>query len=333
MSLYENIKCPVCDNVFADGDDVVTCPDCGTPHHRECYNELGKCANKNLHGTDFVFNREEESKTSMQAEIGDYYVEKNAGDVQAAEHTDAPEVMRNASAEDNDYRMPSQINIPNQLVFEKSGEEIDGVKVSDLMTVVSVNPFKFLPKFRKNKKLNWNWSAFIFGPYYFFFRKMYLQGTVIMALRYVCSLIVSAVYYTPLMSFMNNVISISDTEGMTLFKFIPEVWKLFGTHEGQQAGIAYLIVGSVTLVLHIISALMVDGIYRKKVINIVKTVDEKVEMGESFSVMGAMMETESNMNQSELRKLFLARRGGVSLLAPLFAITVMELFVNLIMKI
>lgn len=37
MPSYKNEKCPVCNQEFKDGDDIVTCPVCGTPHHRECY--------------------------------------------------------------------------------------------------------------------------------------------------------------------------------------------------------------------------------------------------------------------------------------------------------
>lgn len=50
MALYENNSCPVCGKQFQPGDDIVTCPECGTPHHRACYRELGHCAHQALHG-------------------------------------------------------------------------------------------------------------------------------------------------------------------------------------------------------------------------------------------------------------------------------------------
>ena len=49
---YSNYKCPVCNNQFTEDDDVVVCPDCGTPHHRECWINKGHCANEALHGTE-----------------------------------------------------------------------------------------------------------------------------------------------------------------------------------------------------------------------------------------------------------------------------------------
>ncbi|MBO5103830.1 MAG: hypothetical protein J6B74_02035 [Ruminococcus sp.] len=42
-------KCVFCGEVFKDGDDVVVCPECGSPHHRECYKKENRCANIALH--------------------------------------------------------------------------------------------------------------------------------------------------------------------------------------------------------------------------------------------------------------------------------------------
>ena len=55
MALYENNSCPVCGKQFQPGDDIVTCPECGTPHHRACYRELGHCAHQALHGDGYAF--------------------------------------------------------------------------------------------------------------------------------------------------------------------------------------------------------------------------------------------------------------------------------------
>ena len=55
MALYENNSCPVCGKQFQPGDDIVTCPECGTPHHRACYRELGHCAHQALHGNGYAF--------------------------------------------------------------------------------------------------------------------------------------------------------------------------------------------------------------------------------------------------------------------------------------
>ena len=40
---YTGIKCPVCGKAFTKQDDVVVCPECGAPYHRECYRNTGHC--------------------------------------------------------------------------------------------------------------------------------------------------------------------------------------------------------------------------------------------------------------------------------------------------
>ena len=55
-------KCPYCGEAFADRDDIVVCPECGTPHHRDCYMQHRQCANHALHGTGFEWKPETPAK-------------------------------------------------------------------------------------------------------------------------------------------------------------------------------------------------------------------------------------------------------------------------------
>ena len=58
MEFTEN-KCPVCDKQFKKGDDIVVCPECGAPHHRECYEKVVHCHFADKHGADFSFEKEQ----------------------------------------------------------------------------------------------------------------------------------------------------------------------------------------------------------------------------------------------------------------------------------
>ena len=49
VSNFTGSKCIICENEFNDNDDIVVCPECGTPYHRECYQKEGKCVNVRLH--------------------------------------------------------------------------------------------------------------------------------------------------------------------------------------------------------------------------------------------------------------------------------------------
>lgn len=55
MSRFTHKLCPVCRKRFSDADDVVVCPECGTPHHRMCYKELGCCGLEKYHADGFVW--------------------------------------------------------------------------------------------------------------------------------------------------------------------------------------------------------------------------------------------------------------------------------------
>ncbi len=49
MPKYIGQSCTSCQEKFTEQDDIVVCPDCGSPYHRECYKKEGKCINNELH--------------------------------------------------------------------------------------------------------------------------------------------------------------------------------------------------------------------------------------------------------------------------------------------
>lgn len=55
---YTGYKCDSCGKPFEEDDEIVVCPECATPQHRECYNEKGGCVNGHLHSEDFQWQGE-----------------------------------------------------------------------------------------------------------------------------------------------------------------------------------------------------------------------------------------------------------------------------------
>ncbi|MEE0240886.1 MAG: RING finger protein, partial [Ruminococcus sp.] len=45
MADYTGQSCFVCQKPFEPEDDVVVCPECGTPYHRACWQHYGHCIN------------------------------------------------------------------------------------------------------------------------------------------------------------------------------------------------------------------------------------------------------------------------------------------------
>ena len=66
---YIGNKCPVCQKYFHADDDVVVCPECGTPHHRECYEQTGHCANERLHAQGYDYQAEHENESSENVKL------------------------------------------------------------------------------------------------------------------------------------------------------------------------------------------------------------------------------------------------------------------------
>ena len=50
---YQGCKCPVCQQPFAESDDIVVCPDCGAPYHRSCYQKNAGCLFADRHAPGF----------------------------------------------------------------------------------------------------------------------------------------------------------------------------------------------------------------------------------------------------------------------------------------
>lgn len=303
MALYKDIKCPVCNEEFKDGDDIVTCPICGTPHHRECYKSIGKCANADKHGDDFAFKKEPQSDIDININESAFK--------QALEESVAP-IKPLIIEKCNEYEA-------------KRAEMLDDVTVGDATDFVRVHADKFIPKFKKNKKLSWNWSAFFFGPYYLFFRKMFKQGFLFLLINFACQLLIQTVYlnqYSALYGKFNQVFA---QENIEAAKSSYELLNAFYASSEFKAAIPAIIISfAVSFVISVVIALLANSFYRKKAIESIKYIDRKME---SIKAEGgaAMPPVYGELDEKQARKMLIGNFGGISLSAPLFAYLVLDL--------
>ncbi|MDD6807429.1 MAG: RING finger protein [Oscillospiraceae bacterium] len=182
---YENETCLACNKVFEEGDDIVVCPECGTPHHRDCYNKLGHCVNKIRHSEGYSWldenrpNKDEEKKSEKSSKE-----RLNSDDVSKVfpggfiSNDEAPNGAMPAMEVDRDGNAhPVFRTITGK---EKIGE----YTVEAYGNVIQKNKHKFIPKFmmmeRSNRKWTWNWAGFFFGPFWLMYRKMYKLGIIAM---------------------------------------------------------------------------------------------------------------------------------------------------------
>lgn len=347
MKIHENEKCPVCDKIFTDDDDIVICPYCGTPHHRDCYNALGKCVNEDKHSQGFEYKYEENESSSHSTENdaqrlnpnNNYYVPKTEETGKTLCKNCGKEIDSGVpfcsycgEKQDNPQYRPStpfnsRLNDAQHEAYKNSKETIDGKSLSDVAAVVGVNSQKFIPKFKKNKKISWNWGGFIFGPFYLLYRKMYKEGIITLVLRTVVSFFIQGMFpqeVSEYNSFMSAVMqdptayanSANPTAMITdLFDKAPTVLTaLFITK----------------LVINIFVALFSNYFYRKKVIDVLNKVDENVEKGGIFSQSMPFAMEQPSLSQEEMKKIYLSRMGGVSFFIPLVAYFALDLVLNII---
>lgn len=183
MSNYNNIACPYCGKLFNESDDIVVCPDCGTPHHRECYKAAGHCASMEKHGS-FEWNSPAFSASKAEHETADFAICPNCGGENSSDNRycrfcGSPMASRSEpSPEENFYQERRRIVVENL-----DNADFNGVTAPEVAQVVGTNLEYFLLRFlgfSKGRKFDTNFCAFFFSYLYLFYRKMYGWGFAVM---------------------------------------------------------------------------------------------------------------------------------------------------------
>lgn len=202
MSKYIGSTCICCGKRFAEGDDIVVCPDCGTPYHRECYKEKGSCVNTVLHdkGVEWMPDAPVPEVKTFSPEPGVKRCIRCGAENPPEErycqqcgtpliNMDAPRPFNN---ENGVSGMGMRENAGQQIpgtqfnpIMLNQDSDIDGVKLGDYARYVGSNPIGFLPSFigfaKAGRVISMNIFAFLFTPVYFMYRKMIGWGIAAMA--------------------------------------------------------------------------------------------------------------------------------------------------------
>lgn len=197
---YIGNKCPVCDKYFHANDDIVVCPECGTPHHRECYNNLGHCVNVDKHvlGYEYLADGTQEiesddcglvvcKKCGAKNSQAAFFCTKCGNSLHEIKDNSTQQYARQYQ-NTNDQQSTQQHNKPNVLLFDPLGgvkpdtDLGDGVSVAQAAKYVKQNTPYFITLFANIKnfsKSRFNFCAALFGGGYLLYRKMYKIGAVI----------------------------------------------------------------------------------------------------------------------------------------------------------
>lgn len=307
---FNGILCDYCGKPFADGDDIVVCPDCGTPHHRTCWKELGHCVHQSRHAAGFVWHAEFEAAPSVPLEqqsaaprtsaapTGDGLICPRCGTENARGSThcelcSAP-LLGQAAQQQRPQQDPSAPN-QNARVYDaqtKIGEELT---VREIAAYVGANVRSFLPRFKhmadRNFPVSFNLPAFFFGPFYCFYRKMNKHGAILLTLI--------ALSYIPFMvSFIPYYKEVVATGVVTMEQFtnIPA-----SSPYADPMVLGASIVQYVTLAIRLLCGLFFNHFYMKQILQ-----EVRIQRYRGHAAVG-----------TDLYYSALSRRGGTSMLAVL----------------
>lgn len=276
MSLNtEGVSCVRCHAYLFPEDDIVYCPVCGAPHHRECYNQLGHCALEEFHGTDRQYNkvkaREEEQAAAEMPNTGENAEglitcqmchEKYDFALNACPKCGAPNIAKAGGSFVNfDFLggVPADYDIG------------DGITADEAKRFVAANTPRYIPKFavlNAKNKLSWNWLAFLFPCGWMLSRKMYKNGIIAGLLT-----VISSLFYLPFMNAINN---LGTTPGETQAQIMQSIYEHLP--KMGAAVIAALLAGIVlNIAVRILSALFGDYLYKKYAISSIKTIRAESE--------------------------------------------------------
>lgn len=264
MSKYTGNTCPVCEEKFKDSDDVVVCPDCGTPYHRECWHKIGACIHKSEHAAGFEWKPDKVEDGGLEDLVCTNCGTHNPLNAQRCSHCGVPlpdprhdltpkEGERpiyaggssNSTSTSWDANMPSggpQFTSTANFERRTLGPEdtIDGVKAKDWASYIGRSSFYYLMQFFRmqetHRKAFVSFSAFLFGPIYFFYRKMWKQGAIFSVITLLLT-IPSALYMLALsesslvagwsfawLPMVSNVCYVLDWAQMVLRGFMAVYW-------------------------------------------------------------------------------------------------------------
>lgn len=146
MKKYIGLPCVHCQHNFEEEDDIVVCPECGAPSHRNCYKELGHCALADRHKDGFVWQPPKDPSIDPDAQI-------ICGNCGAANHKDQL-FCQMCSTKLEQPERPAVIRIP--LGAEAAPPKLDpadewliaGVSARELSTYIGHNSYYFLRQFQ-----------------------------------------------------------------------------------------------------------------------------------------------------------------------------------------
>ena len=304
---FKGKVCPVCSKKFEIDDDIVVCPKCGAPYHRECYSINGKCIFPDLHKSKQswkeVYDTSAESSAEddipkdtvicpLCGEENPRYssVCKKCGTVFENNRNIRFQFDPNKLDVDDDDSLEDKIKNftegnPFVFLIDPMGgvsktEDFDGVNGAELAKFVRANTTYYMPVFKNIKNIGrsrFNIPAFFFTGAWYLYRKQYVKGTIISLLYFLLVItryFVTLNYFQPIFNDIKNTLMASGLSNPDSRDIIS--WAL----ENSSQGDLYLIllpsvIATVTFILRLICGFTANRSYYKHSIKKVKQIKKQ----------------------------------------------------------
>ncbi|MBO7474412.1 MAG: hypothetical protein J6U00_10530 [Ruminococcus sp.] len=186
---YLGEKCPLCGVEFTEDDDIVVCPDCGTPHHRECYMSENRCANEELHAEGWKWERKIRKhgfRTCQKCHFPNKYTDTvcsrcgaELSDISVDDNGVASGVSENGQQGRDSFSVPDAEELLNPIKFLglDPDEDMGGATMKEISDFVGTSAIYYIPKFKQMKdggaKPTFNLFSLVFPSLFFANRKMW----------------------------------------------------------------------------------------------------------------------------------------------------------------
>ena len=207
MPKYYGCPCEGCGKPLTLQDDIVVCPDCGAPYHRTCYEKMGLCIHAPAHGAGYEWKfpyQDAQLRTCPacgERTLRSESVCRCCGAALPPESAEQPNDRAAASAEQNrdfDYsgmyrdemyrsfteKVIDPVHRNVRAAFGKD-ELIDGVPYQDWVDYIGTAAPVYLNDYSqmqlRHSKISMSFSALLFGPFYFFYRKAWKPAFAFLA--------------------------------------------------------------------------------------------------------------------------------------------------------
>ena len=312
---FEGKPCDGCAEIMHEEEDIVVCPECGTPQHRECYKKNNACVNAHLHAEGYDWR-----EANAPAEEPPQKQEESANS--------APLLRADGSMPELALPLFNAQSVVIDGKTVSTSEKINDIRIRDMLTYLQMNAGRYIKKFKKNERrknfVSWNWGAFFFGPAWFFYRKIYNVGAFLLAFVIAATLVVTPFtsivsenyeeytavvteYREAMAAYMQN----DNAENEAVLDAATDAAYAQMVKIAPATAIYYL---ATFFIPNVAAAVIANSLYRNKML-------EDISLARRVS------------NDPNIQRYSLLRRGGVSLFAGALAVMAESYLPSVIMQV